>query len=154
MIDHIVERTQRGYDKNGKRFASYSKSYRGSLDYKLARKSGVVNLTASEEMLGSLQELNDRSGSITIGYPKGDDELNGKVEGNRLGTYGNKKPVTKPRDFLGLTDGALKRILNKYPVGNSELERIKRERQIDLTLSSRSKAEELLIDAGTEDFEG
>ena len=53
-------------------------------------------------------------GKISIGYDKSDKELNGKVEGNRLGTYGNKAPVTRPRDFLGITDKALQPIIKRH----------------------------------------
>lgn len=102
-------------------------------------------------MLGSLEELTDRSGAITIGYEKDNKELNGKVEGNRRGTYGQKKPVTKPRDFLGLSQTALERILKRYPIGDGELKRLKRLEQTELTLESRSKASE--FDTGTDNPE-
>ena len=104
IIAYIQERTaQDQVDKNGKKLASYTKEY--------AEKKGVsrgdVDLMDTGDMLMSLTLLTHRSGSITIGYPAGD-PINGKVEGNRLGTYGQQTPIPgKARDFLGLTDEEL-----------------------------------------------
>lgn len=139
IIDFIIERTQSGYDKDGKRFVGYSKSYRKSLDFKNAGKTSLVNLTSSEEMLGSLDLLTEKSGEITLGYDKSDKDLNGKVEGNRLGTYGNKKSVTKGRDFLGISQTALNNILKKYPINDRE----RRMERAEIVLGSQEKAEEL-----------
>ena len=63
------------------------------------------------------------------GYDPGDRALNGKVEGNVKGTYGNKKPVQRPRDFLGIHQKDLQKILKKYPLNNEE-ERLDRVRFI------------------------
>lgn len=124
VIDFIIQRTQNGFDKNGKKFKGYSKSYKESKAFKSAGKSASpVDLTFSGEMLASLQELTNRSGFITIGYEKGDEELNGKVEGNRKGTYGNSRPVTKPRDYLGISKTALERILSRYPLAKEAIRR-------------------------------
>lgn len=104
IVRYIQERTSGDQvDKNGKRFARYSKEY--------ADKKGVsrgdVDLINSGDMLLQLIVLTHRPGSITIGYPPGD-PINDKVEGNRLGTYGQKNPIPgKARDFLGLTDEEL-----------------------------------------------
>ena len=127
-------------------FKGYSKSYKKSLDFKTVKKGSTVNLTMTEEMLGSLDLLTERNGSLTIGYEKGD-EINGKVEGNRLGTYGNPKPVTKPRDFLGLSQTALNNILRKYPTNNENI----RAQNVELTLKSRDRAKELAIDTRRDD---
>ena len=54
-----------------------------------------------------------------IGFESGYDGL-GKVEGNVLGTYGNSKPVTKGRDFLGLTKDELNNILKNYPLNDKQ----------------------------------
>lgn len=107
IIDFIRERTQSGIDKNGKQFKGYKKDY--------AKKKGrnfPVDLTFTEEMLSKLDLISHKNGSLLIGYDKNDKDLNGKVEGNRLGTYGQKRPVQKPRDFLGITQKQLKRILD------------------------------------------
>lgn len=120
VIDHIIERTRdKGLDKDGKKLAPYSSEYKKSLNFKIAGKGNRVDLTLTGEMLDSLKLLNDSKGKITIGYDK-DDEINGKVEGNRLGTYGNNKPVTKPRDFLGITKKDLKEIEKQYPLNDEE----------------------------------
>lgn len=116
IIDAIfVRTTEKGVYKNGNKFAPYSKEYKNSTDFKAAGKSSKVNLTLSGDMLDDLKVLSIGSDYIEIGYDKGSDE-NGKVEGNRLGTYGNSKPVSAPRDFLGLTDNALKALLRDYPL--------------------------------------
>jgi len=119
VIDYIVKRTRElNRDKDGKKFAgSYSKEYKKSLDYKNAGKpkSGrPINLTLSSEMLDSLKLLDHKSNKITIGYDSGNSKLNGKVEGNRKGTYGNKKQVAPKRDFLGISGKQLTKILSKH----------------------------------------
>jgi hypothetical protein len=121
VIDYIIKRTKDGKDKNEAAFQGYSASYKKSLDFKIAGKSpSKVNLTLSKEMLNSLELLSHKPGEITIGYDKSNAELNGKVEGNRLGTYGNSKPVTKPRDFLGIRPIKLKNIESQFPTSKSD----------------------------------
>lgn len=122
IIDFIKQRTEKGLDKNNRKFSPYSKSYKKSLDFKLAGKSSKVDLELTGEMLAEMDLLTERSGSITIGYEADNKDLNGKVEGNRKGTYGNKKPVTKPRDFLGIHEDDLKKILRKYPAQSKTLQ--------------------------------
>ena len=123
VIDYIVERTQRaGRNKDGQKMGKYSSSYKKSADYNAAGKGSMVNLTLSGDMLAELKLLNDRAGSITIGYESGSAQ-EGKVEGNRKGTYGQSKPVVRPgqRDFLGISKNALGSITKQYPVRNLEL---------------------------------
>lgn len=100
IIEHIVDRTQRGLDKDGQKFGPYSKAYTKSLDFKNAGKSkSKVNLTLSGDMLAALSLLSEKKGVLTVGYERGAEE-NGRVEGNRTGDYGgNKGPK---RDFLGI----------------------------------------------------
>jgi hypothetical protein len=122
IIDYIVERTQKkNLDKDNVKFAGYSKSYKESLDFKIAGKSkNRVDLTLSGDMLSSIKTLNTRSGSVTIGFDAGD-ENNGKAEGNIKGTYGNRRPVGPRRDFLGLTNGDLtSKVLKNFPLDNRE----------------------------------
>ena len=118
VIDYIVERSRKGRDKNENKFKAYSPSYEKSLDYLIAGKKGKpVNLTLSSEMLNSIKLLNDKPGEITIGFEKGDDENNGKAEGNILGTYGQDKPIRgKKRDFLGIQRAKLREIQDLYDV--------------------------------------
>lgn len=117
VIDFIVERTKSGKNVDGKQFPGYSKSYTKSLDFKIAGKSkSKVDLTLSEEMLNSIGLLNHSSGELLVGFDKTDDKLNGKAEGNQLGTYGQPKPIKgKARPFLGISSADLKKILSNYP---------------------------------------
>ena len=79
-------------------------------------------------MLKDMKKLSDTSSSITIGYEAGS-ESNGKAEGNIKGTYGSTKMtkkdpktgkrvprVMKKRDFLGISDNQLNRIIKEYKV--------------------------------------
>ena len=128
IINTIIERTQSGKDKKGVSMGGYSPSYKKSLDFKIGGKSNKVNLTLTSEMLESMQLIRDRAGSVTIGYDSKNKKLNGKVEGNRKGTYGNKTPVTKPRDYLGISQNLLqKEVLTHYPLTSAKkrLERLK-----------------------------
>jgi hypothetical protein len=110
IINHIINRSAAGLDKNDKKFPKYSKKY---ADLK-GSDVNDVDLILSGEMLESLKLLSDKSGEITIGYDKGDSELNGKAEGNILGSYGGEPNKKKARDFLGITDSDLEVILDAY----------------------------------------
>ena len=92
-----------------KTFAKYSKAY--------AKKKGVsrsdVDLILSAEMFNDMKVLTDTSESVTIGFEAGT-ESNAKAEGNQKGTYGNSRPVTEPRYFLGIQKNTLDRILKNY----------------------------------------
>lgn len=121
IINFIRKRTQDdNLDKNNRKFASYSKAYTKSLDFKIARKSkGNINLTLSGDMLGALQVLGDKSGSIRIGFENGSQE-NARADGNIRGTYGQKSQTAPKRDFLGLTRADLASILQRFPAGTKE----------------------------------
>lgn len=114
IIDAIVTRTENGLDKNNERFAKYSKAY--------IKEKGQsnVDLTFSGDMLASIELLQNSNGKLRIGYSRDYDGL-GKLEGNILSTYGQSKPVTKPRDFLGITDSDLRSILNNYQIKDDAL---------------------------------
>ena len=113
IIDLVITRTENGIDASGRNFVKYSKKY--------AEEKGQANvdLTFSGDMLAELKLVQERSGLVRIGYHS-DDEVVGKVEGNVLGTYGQEKPVTKGRNFLGITAKDLKSILSNYPIGDKE----------------------------------
>lgn len=117
IIDYIVQRSKSGKDIDGNRFPGYSKEYVKSLNFKIAGKSkGSVDLTLSGEMLDSIKLLSESSGKVLIGFDRGDSELNGKAEGNQLGTYGRSSPDRKKaRPFLGISQEDLKKILSRYP---------------------------------------
>lgn len=112
IIEHIVDRTQRGLDKDGKRFPGYSKSYIKSLDFQNAGKSkSKVDLTLSGDMLAALTLLSEKKGVLKIGYERGAQE-NGRVEGNILGSYGGSPNRSKSRNFLGIQPSKLKELIN------------------------------------------
>lgn len=109
IIEFIIDRSQRGYDKNNKKFPKYSKQY--------AKAKGVgrseVDLTLDEDMLDGLKVIAIRNGEIEIGYD--DEDLLGQVEGNVLGTYGQSEPVVKGgRNFLGIAKEDLANIIEAF----------------------------------------
>lgn len=111
VVEHIVERTQRGKDKNGDPFPRYSKSYIKSLDFANAGKSkNRVDLTLSGDMLAALKLLRHRNGEIVIGFDSGTVE-NDKAEGNILGSYGKEPNPSKARDFLGIQPAKLRELI-------------------------------------------
>ncbi len=115
MVERMVARakSRRGVEAQGdgtfkhKRFPRYSKEY---AEFKGVGR-GDVDLTLSGEMLDALEVISHRSGSILIGMPRGDSELNGKCEGNRTGSYGGAPDPSKARDFMGLPKTEMARIL-------------------------------------------
>jgi phage gpG-like protein len=110
IIEFIIERdVGLNQNKNSRKYKEYSKEY---ADEKGTSKSNVT-LQDSGDMHANLKVLKTYSNYITIGYDKDYDGM-GKVEGNRKGTYGNKKPVTSPRDFLGITKNSLNQILKEF----------------------------------------
>ena len=108
--EFIGDRTSAGKDVNNRKFPGYSK------EYAKKKRSANVDLRLTGEMLKILEELGtlktDRANEVTIGYERGS-RVEGKVEGNRKGTYGRSRPIPgKKRDFLGLTQKDLKEILD------------------------------------------
>lgn len=144
IVDFIVLRTrEQNLDKNGRSLGRYSDSYAASLDFKIAgKRKGTVDLTLSGEMMDALELLNTRQpGQVVIGYSRGD-KINGKVEGNRLGTYGNRKKVAKARDFLGITETAKRAILANFPIRQREESR----QLAEEILETRSVSTEIIRD--------
>lgn len=109
VLEFIRLRTLGGLDKNNRKFHKYSPKY--------AEAKGVgrdeVDLNLSSEMMEAMTLLSHKNGKIVIGFEK-DDPNNGKAEGNILGTYGNASPVTKGRDFLGITKTDLSQLVKNY----------------------------------------
>lgn len=120
IIEHIVERTQRGKDKDGKRFPAYSATYKNSLEFAIAKQHGgkkyTPNLTLSGDMLAALTLVDDTVRSLIIGYDDSDPDVKARAEGNILGSYGGDPNPSKARDFLGIQPSALRAILAKYGV--------------------------------------
>ena len=103
IILEIQKRTKRGIDKNGSSFGNYAKG---------SEKSGPIDLHSTGDMLVELDVLETTNSSITIGYEL-DHPNAGQVNGNVTGEYGNSKPVTKARDFIGLPVKSLKLIIEE-----------------------------------------
>jgi len=111
IIERIVNRTDQGKDKDGRRFPGYSKSYKESLDFKVAGKTNKVDLQLSGDMLAALSVLDKTSRSVVIGFERGSEE-NAKADGNIRGTYGKPTPdPKKARDFLGISEAELTKII-------------------------------------------
>ncbi|MGV8130655.1 MAG: hypothetical protein ACP5N7_00970 [Candidatus Pacearchaeota archaeon] len=150
IIDYIIKRTKkgRGVDNQpwkGSEANRYSNQYKESLDFKIAGKSkNKVDLELSGDMLSMLDVLEIKKGKIVIGYPSGDKNLNGKVEGNRIGSYGRDPNPKKARDFLEVSNQEIEKILKKYPIENEE-KRSKRTQMINKLIEEGKtyKAQEL-----------
>ena len=144
IISHVIDRTQnKSQDKNGAKFLGYSKAYKESFEFKVAGKTNKVDLTLTEEMMGSLKKVSDKDGEIEIGYDGRRRKLNGKVEGNVKGTYGQKwKRIAKrkPRDFMGIQDKELNKILSKFPLDDRTL----RLENLLITEKTKEKADEIV----------
>jgi hypothetical protein len=130
IVDFIRRRSEKGIgikpDKYGvvsssdeKEFAGYSETYMKSLDFKIAGKNKNVDLTLSGDMLASIEfdKIRHKRNATEIRIGVFDDDVVGRAEGNILGTYGdeNRKNRKKlARNFLGITDEDLAKILRKY----------------------------------------
>lgn len=101
VIDHILERTSQGLDKNNKGFTAYAKSYSGSKDFRLAGKSkSTVNLQLTGDMLQSMTLLDHGTGYITVGYESGTD-ANDKADWAAASDNGPS------REFVGIKESNL-----------------------------------------------
>lgn len=118
IVDFIIKRTESGKGKDGKDFPKYSKSYKDSFDFKVAGKSGTVNLTLSGEMLNELQVLMAERGKLEIGFDP-DSDVNDRAEGNILGSYGGEPNKSKARNFLALSKTEIANILKDYPLDSN-----------------------------------
>lgn len=113
VIDFIRNRTQAGtgYRKEtGRNYSLASKPYTKAYAGRKGVSRSDVDLTLSTEMLESIELLTHSSGSITVGYEAGT-KVNGKAEGNQIGSYGRAPNKKKARPFLGLTKADLDAIL-------------------------------------------
>lgn len=116
ILNYIIERTKKGQGKDGEKFPGYSKKYKDSLNFRIAGKSrSRVDLTLSGEMLDSLEVLKAPSGKVVLGYQKGSD-MNGRAEGNILGSYGGEPDKSKARDFLATSKEEVAKILKRFPL--------------------------------------
>lgn len=138
VIEYIRGRTQQGRGEGGKSWpgkaGSYSESYKKSLDFKLKKNKGVVNLTLSSDMLTAVEMLKNNKGEISVGVPFSAPEW-GRAKGNILGTYGKNSPIPgKQRPFLKLSPKEIQKIISKYPLDDKKrsenLEDLKKQDQI------------------------
>lgn len=131
FVSYIQERSLNGQGKDQQSFPSYSAAY--------AKAKGVsrgdVDLNLSGDMLSQLIVLTHRSGSVTIGYPSGD-VINGKVEGNRIGSYGRDPDPSRARDFLALSEDEILTVLGQFYLdeADEENERTMYELSADITM--------------------
>jgi hypothetical protein len=103
---------ERGDGKwSNKNFPFYTQAY---ADFKGVSR-GSVDLVLDDEMLNAMEVLkvHPKKREIVIGYQAGD-EINGKVEGNRIGSYGGEPKPRKARDFLGISPRDLAAVLAGY----------------------------------------
>jgi hypothetical protein len=120
LIRYIKDRSSEGKGPGGKAFSgSYSKEYKDSIEYKIARKDGTINQKLSGDMLDSIDILGNDPGRVRYGFEQGTDE-NAKADGNIRGTYGQSRPIPgKARDFLTLTSSEVQAVLAKYPLDDN-----------------------------------
>lgn len=118
IIEHIINRTASGIDKNNKDFPKYSKEYADKKNVGV----GDVDLILSGEMLDSIKLLSHKSGEIIIGFDKTDKELNGKAEGNIKGSYGGDPNPKKARDFLGMPKDDLEILFDAFEADIAEMQ--------------------------------
>lgn len=132
VIRRILERTARGIDVNGNLFTGYTKEYKESLDFRIAKSSSRVNLELSGDMLTSLSVIDIGTSSITIGFDDPDEEA--KAAGNILGTYGQKTPnPSKARSFVGLPQAELDEIKATFRRITPRQQNVVRQRESILT---------------------
>jgi hypothetical protein len=106
VIDHIVERTESGVDRNGSKFDSYPKSYKESDAFKAFGKTSKVNLSLTGDMLSLLDIVEDKGNSLKIGWRE--DVENAKAYNHNVGDTVKKRP------FFGINDSDLSSISKEF----------------------------------------
>lgn len=108
IVNRIIQRTSNGIDKNGTPFRGYSKSYKSSIDFRIAGKTSTVNLKLGGDLHRSIRVLSHGKGFIRVGWPESDEADKAKWNSE------------KGRDMLGLSPSELNKILKNYPVSRPE----------------------------------
>lgn len=112
VIQYIKDRTANNKDVNGKKFHKYSDSYIHSADFRAAGKSASdVNLRLTNEMMDSIQLLDQGKGYITIGFEDGS-------AANDKGVWQQRADNGVPRIFLGINEKDLEKVLAKTQLEN------------------------------------
>jgi hypothetical protein len=142
VIEYIKNRTLDGLDKNLEKFPNYTKNYASFKGVSVSD----VDLVFSGDMLSDLKLLSHKSGELTIGFENGS-RSNGKAEGNIKGTYGQPKPVSAPRDFLGITDIEVESLLDNLEI---ETEQASGLSDAEIEIIARKAAEEIFGDLSFE----
>lgn len=110
VISLIKERTDKNKDVDGSKFAPYSNSYVASQDFKNAGKSkSDVNLRLTNEMMDSIQLIDQGPGFITIGFESGTDA-------NDKAVWQERSDNGPSRKFVGINDKDLTRLLAEVQV--------------------------------------
>lgn len=107
IIKFIIDRTAKGLDVNNNKFTIYSKDYKSSLVFELARKTNLVNLELTGNMLNSIRILDAKiSGFVVIGI---DNRTQPQAYNHQVG---DTLPMRK---FLGIKKEDLDKILSDNP---------------------------------------
>lgn len=106
LIDHMVERTESGVDKNGQKFSAYPKSYKESDAFKAFGKTSKVNLTMTGDMLAQIDIVEAKANEIKIGWR--DDTENAKAYNHNTGDTVTKRP------FFGINDKDLSNVSKEF----------------------------------------
>ncbi len=106
VIDAMIKRTEKGVDVYGAKFASYSKEYKDTLEFKAYGKTNKVNMHLRGDMLGKVDILNNSGNKIRIGWDE---------EKECLKAYNHNVGDTVPkRAFFGATQSQLEQIKDKF----------------------------------------
>jgi hypothetical protein len=117
LIDKMKERIEQGIGYDGQPMKAYSKEYKESDEYIAARKTGVVNMTLSGDMMGSIDVIKEKTNEIVIGFNQREQEL--KANRHMRGEGG--VPV---REFFGVSEDEIKEVKREF---SSELKDIKKD---------------------------
>jgi len=115
VINFIKQRTDKGIDANGRKFAPYSNSYVKSTDFEIAGKSkSEVNLRLSDEMMESIELLDSGNGYIVIGFESG-------TPANDKAVWAQRDDNGPKRAFLDIAENDLERIIASTTVADSAI---------------------------------
>lgn len=119
IIKYIRDRTRRAKDNSGANFPRYSKEYRKSFAFKVAHKSGDVNLTQTGDMLQDIEVLSISRDKMIIGFENGT-LSNDIADGHITGWQGASKVKRPFLGFEGNEKYALSKIIKKHDKGITE----------------------------------
>jgi len=111
VVQFIQDRSLNGKGIGGKKLKSpYSKAYTKTTEFEVAGKSATdINMRLTGEMIDSIEVLDFDGQVLTVGI-EGDQAP--KAHGHMTGKNG-EVPAMK-REFFGLTENELEKILNNY----------------------------------------